>query len=173
MKVLLQIFASVDDFGLLNLAENSMRFECIAKIVLNERYSKTYLPVDPIEYYSEWFENFLQLFGDEIEAIEAIENETNNHWIALLLNRINNLEKLTLDLPYMQDENLLQHHAASSVTHLSLRIRFREPENGFVLAKFRNLKKMELIQYPSISFGTLKEIVSNNPGRESLIKSEK
>lgn len=41
-------------------------------------------------------------------------------------------------------------------------------ENRFLLSKFCNLKKLELIYHPCISFETLIKVICNNPALESL-----
>lgn len=73
LKVLLQIFTAVGGIDLHGLAENSTRFERIAR---NERYTQKYLAIDHNEYYeSKRCEEFLDLFGTEIKAIEVQDYE--------------------------------------------------------------------------------------------------
>lgn len=125
-RVLLNIFANVDDIGLYNLAEESCRFEKIAKIVLNERYAHEYFKVD--ETNKKWktpgetYVSFFRRFGKEIKAIEIkdVLIDKENHWITCMLDETNCLEKLTLDQCRIEYENLLK-HASKNITHLILR----------------------------------------------------
>ena len=146
LKILLKIFVSVDDIGLLYLAKNSTRLESIVKVVLNERYSTEYFFVDDSKIRSQTCQDFLRLFGSEIKSIEAqtYRIDAQNHWIASILNRTDNLEKLKLDSYYIDDnkhEHILQQYAKSNITHLSLGKRAGNTEKGFVLSKFCILKK--------------------------------
>lgn len=127
IQVLLKIFVPVDDGGLLNLARNSSRFESIAQIVLNGRYTTKYFLLNESDYKMQSFQNSFQFFGSESKAIEAISDVTGreDNWIVSLLNRANNHEKLKLDLGRINEstnEFLLCQHVNSNITHLTLRI---------------------------------------------------
>lgn len=155
-EILLQIFTTVDDFGLLNLSENRQRFESIARIVFNKRYTHEYFPVsavNPIVTYGKLCQIF-QIFSNEIKAIE-IEGghleDGRRSWIERVLNSMDNLGKLKLHIRVLDSNehlNLLQQHARSSITHLTIRNQVRKIDNGFVLSKFNNLKQLELIDNP-------------------------
>lgn len=172
-NVLKQIFQRIDDNDLLSLAENSSRFEMISKIVLSARYTHEYYHVDAIKFNSEMFEIFFEVFGDEIKAfqVDGIQNESDEDycWIASLLNRTSKLEKLQLCLRIINEshENLLNRHG-SNIVHLILQSSSGFTHKGITLSEFRNLKKLELVDSPSISLELLQEVVHNNPGLESL-----
>lgn len=178
--VLLRIFSSVNEIGLLNLAKNSTRFEYIVKLVLSERYTHQYLTIDFIKYNSLRNTIFFQLFGNDIRAFEVLDHwivEGNRRitvasqlWVASLLKGMNKLEKLKLDLLYSENDFLLQEYVTPNINHLTLHVRnkLKHRSNGFVLSKFCNLKKIELIDFPCISFETLKGVINNNPGLESF-----
>lgn len=100
LKVLLQILTAIDDIDLLSLTENSNRFENIAKIVSNERYTHKYFQVDAIK--------------------SEIEEEY--RWITSLLDRTRKLEKLksSLRIIYGSHENLSQQHRSFTNRRLIL-----------------------------------------------------
>lgn len=87
LLILLQVFSIVDDIDLLNLVENSTRFESIIKIVLNERYRKKYFRIDTTKFNLQRYKDFLQLFGREIKAIKVKDDRREDHWIATLLSK--------------------------------------------------------------------------------------
>lgn len=174
LKVLLQIFASVDDIDLLNLAVRSARFERIAKMVIKERYASKYLTIDCKKFSTKPYADFFQRFGSKIKAFEAVDNciDEKNHWIVSLLKTTKNLEKLKLDIMATDNRLFLQKYVRSKITHLTLRCQYFSSNHGFMLSKFRNLKKLEFLDYPCISFGTLRRVIYNNPGLESLCISD-
>lgn len=68
LKVLIQIFTNVGDMDLLRLAENSSRFQRIAKLVLNERYAEKYFTMnstmyDSLRTYKDFIQIYFQLYG--------------------------------------------------------------------------------------------------------------
>lgn len=147
LKVLLKIFASVGDIDLMSLAENSSRFERIAKMELNQRYEDKYCTIDNTNYgSSQTYKDFIELFGNQIKSIDATDTDSrgDHNWIESILSKANRLEKLRLDLASsISNERLLEQHASSSIIHLTLCNEWFSA-NGFVLSKFCNLKKFEL-----------------------------
>lgn len=179
LKVLMQIFAKLGDMDLVNLAENSYRFETIAKLVISERYTRKYFKVKRFYGFPQnaidipkTLADLFGRFGSQIKSIETEEFRTTvkNHWISSLLAGLTNLEKLTFRLIGNGfNENFLQRHA--NITHLTLRVRIDIKRNlfkGIALPEFSNLKKLQVECYPCISFESLKEVIRNNPALESL-----
>lgn len=172
--MLLPNFTAVDDLGLLNLAENSRRLENITKIVFNKRYRHEYFLVSDIKpvYDFETSKQAVQLFGNEMKAIaiKKTDSSDGNDWIVGLLTRTTNLEKLKLDIKMIDsNENLLQQDEIANVTHLTLRnLQLDCTHDGLILPKFGNLKRLELVNNPCISFKLLKEVIRNNPQLERL-----
>lgn len=170
----------MDDIDLLNLAKNSTRFEAIAKIVLNKRYINEYFFVDVSTFNSQTYQEFQRFFGNEINAIEVRDDGNGEqHWIAWLLHGLfvaNNLKKIKLDLLHVNEnsnELLLAHYARWTITHLTIRNVFCNRDNGFLLSNFQNLKALELVDNPCISFETLKEVILNNSELDSLYIGER
>lgn len=181
LNILLQIFSRIDDIDLLNLAENSSRFESIVKVILIARYAHKYFLIDAIEYSSETFNYFFDIFGNEVKAIEVHAIKINKldekyDWITALLNRTSKLEKLKLNLfqIHESDADFLQHYRGSNnITHFTLCSILNSTSNGLILPEFHNLKKLDLLSYPSISFETLEKIIFSNSGLERLCISDK
>ena len=177
-KVLLQIFALVGDIDSLGLAETSVRFEKIAKPVLNERYRNKYFTINNSMYESESkserYKDFIELFGSEIASLDVTDTDTqahgDNHWLKSLLNKMNRLKKLRLDVKSIAvNENLLEEHVDSSLTHLTLCSRHPLESSGFVLPKFRNLRTFALEGgNPSVLVESFNEVILNNPTLERL-----
>lgn len=144
LKVLMHIFAKLGDIDLMNLAEKSYRFENIAKLVINERYTHKYFVVKECAFAPEAYIDLFDRFASEIKQIETkgIYIRNGNHPISSLLNRLTDLKKLKLKLGgFYFHENLLQQHA--NVTHLSLDIiDDKRTFRGFALPVYHNLKKL-------------------------------
>lgn len=167
----MNVFTNLGDIDLLNLAESSQRFENIAKLVINQRYAHKHFVATTRDYscqIPDTYTDFFERFGSEIKAFEMQEILFEDHWILWLLNQFTNLKKLKLRfIGYEFNENLLQQHA--NLTHLTLDISddyfsFK----GFALPVFHGLKKLEINNYPSVSFESLKEVIRNNPALEGL-----
>lgn len=170
LKVLQQIFTSVDDFGLQSLAEISYRFDGIAKTVFKERYASKYFVIDgESEQEQESYCGLFSYFGGHanITSIEAIgiHNIDANHWMAQMLQKhTKQLDKLTMDgCTFSNAIEFLSDHM--DISHLSLR---NNNKSEICLPKYQNLKKLELNKLRHISFNTIKRTIVNNPTMESL-----
>lgn len=176
LKVLLNIFEQLDYMDLYNLSEYSARFEGIAKIILNDRYSREYFVVDDTKHKRKTYISFFDRFGNEIKAINAKNIKMNEPypgylqetpWITRLLDRTKNLEKLMLQKLYVE---FLFWHVNENLTHLTFCDCYIQPHDG--LPKFRNLKKLAVIDGALLTFESLTVIVHNNPSLERLILSD-
>lgn len=169
LQVLQQIFTNVDDVALLNLAEVSYRFEGIAKTVFRRRYSKAYFVVDgESDSEQQMYWSLFNCFGDyaDIKAIKAngIQDIGGTHWLSHMLKKYaKHLQRLTFDGCTFKNvyEILIQH---LGITHLVLENDFHKE---IQLPVYRNLMALDLSC--SISFGSLKVLIENNPLLESLL----
>lgn len=169
-KVLQQIFTHVDDTDLMNLAENSYRFEGIARTVFKERYAQAYFVIyGESESQQESYCSVLSRFSyyANIRAIKVIgiQNIDANHWMSRMLQKhTKQLDKLTLDACTFDNayEFLSMHE---NITHLALR---NIQKSQIDLPTFQNLIKFELNKVRCIPFEAIKRTVRNNPTMESL-----
>ena len=172
----MQIFAAVDDIGLMNLAENSSRFGIIAKMELNERYMNKYFKIDNVMHgSSKTYKDFIELFCCEIKSIEAIDSDRREdyRWIESLLRKAKKLTKLRLEIKSLvSNEQLLEQYTNANITDLTLcTVSNFYPvlvENPFMLSKFRSLKKFAIENFFCISIDSFTEVIHNNPALESL-----
>lgn len=165
----MQIFTGVDDKALLNLSEESHRFEGIAKTVFKKRYTHAYFVIDDeSESKQEMYWSLFSRFGEyaDIKAIEAtgIRDIENNHWLPQLLqSHTKHLEKLTFDTCTFKNVNgILSQHL--NLTHLVFKNDFHKE---IQLPTYQNLIKLDLSC--SISFDSLKQLIVNNRQLESLL----
>lgn len=168
LKVLQQIFTSIDDNGLLNLAVNSYRFDGITKTIFEQRYASKYFVIDgESEEEQESYLALFSRFGSYIKAIKAIriQNIDANHWMAQMLQKhTKQLEKLTMDACTFNNacEFLSEH---MNITHLSL---CHNNKSEIILPKYQNLKKLKMNKLRFISYDTIRRTILNNPTMESL-----
>lgn len=94
LKVLFQIFTNVDDIDLQNLSVHSCRFETIAKMVFNDRYSHNFSSIDRVHLYT--YVDIIERFGSGIKAWDTNSFEINcgSQLINYCLEIMKNLKKL-------------------------------------------------------------------------------
>lgn len=171
-EILYRIFMQVDNMALLNLADCSYRFECMAKIVFIDKNADEYFVFnEKTEKQHQKYVEFFDRIGCPagINGIEAkgIKICSRSHWLPQLIQRHSNkIEKLTL-ATCEGEQHILQHQ--SHFTHLTIRNNGLSFDDKLQLS-YRNLVKLELAC--RINVKCLKSIVRENPALESLILSE-
>lgn len=177
LHILLNIFDHCTDASLPNLAENSSRFDGIARMVLAQRYAAQYFVIDDGQTESQrqlyWtlFEKICRHVDiSAIAAKRVLDIDANENWMAQLLRtHINHLEKLSFDeCSFRNSHEFFSQYM--NLTDLTLRYIHRSEDIPIQLPEFGSLKKLELSRVSStIPAGTIERIISNNPALESLV----
>lgn len=171
-EILHHIFMKVDDLDLLNLADASYRFECIAKTVVKERNAGKYFMFDQKTKKQrrkcvEFFDRIGCHAGINAIAAKNVKIRDANHWLPQLIQRhANQIGKLRLDT-CEGEHHILRHH--TDFTHLTILNDCVSIEDELPLQNYRNLVKLELACY--IDETPLELIIRENPSLESLILS--
>lgn len=167
----MEIFTSVDDIGLLNLANISYRFDGFAQIVFKKRYATKYFIIDnESEQQQEIYREQFSRFGQSIKAIEVnnIRDIDGNHWMAQMLTEYTNgLEKLAFNgCTFKNATEMFAQHL--NLTHLTLQKNLHGSDNNFEFPSYRNLKSLKLCNFANIPLQTVQQIARNNPQMERL-----
>lgn len=169
-ELLLPIFVSVDDVGLLNLFNISYRFEGIAKMAFKQKYANKYFVIDSeLDSQREFYMELFSRFGGGIKAIEAsgIQKINKSHWMTQMLHQYTSqIEKFSFErCTFEQLNDILSQH----ITDLTLRN--CDDTNGAILPSYRNLKKLRLeFDYSNdyVEPEILAQTYRSNPALESL-----
>lgn len=167
----MEIFAGVDDIGLLNLASISYRFDGFAQIVFKKRYATMYFVIDnESEHQQEIYREQFSRFGRSIKAVEAnnIRDIDGNHWMAkMLAEHTNSLEKLAFNgCTFKNAGEMFAQHL--NLTHLTLQKNLNGSDINFEFPSYRHLKSLKLCNFSNIPLQTVQQIAHNNPQMESL-----
>lgn len=175
LEILLKIFAETNDIDLLNLSETCRRFQVIAQIASQMRYSNNHFTFNSelLTGNPELFAAQMNRFGVYLNAIQLYVAP--NDWISNLLHEhINRINKLTLDsCTFMSNDFLSQ--PMENMTHLTFRTDFRhwiENEDDLVtidVPKCGNLIQFDYRGRQCISTVSLERMIRQNPSLQSFL----
>lgn len=170
-KVLVEIFAGVDDIGLVHLANISCRFDGFAKIVFRKRYAHKYFVIDTeFPEQQEAYREQFRRFGRCIKAIEVnnIHDLDGTHWmIEMWADHTADLEKLAFNgCTFRNATELFARHL--NLTHLTLQQNVDGTDDNFIFPNYRKLRELKLCNFSNISLQTVQQIARDNPQLECL-----
>lgn len=158
-EILLNIFAALNDTELLHVACTCTRFEPIAKLVFEQRYTTEYFVIQR-KYKQSTCEALIEQFHNIIKAIEIheVSEIDNRHWLMNSLSKCP-IERIKfVDCNFENVKNALSNH--KQITHLSF-----HGGCGYSFVKLpylHNLKEFKVHHFDGMYYADYMQVIRNN-----------
>lgn len=169
VEVLENIFAKIDDIGLLDLAETCKRFTDIAHYVFAKRYAKQHFVINGEckggnpQLYATIFNRF----GCNIKAIKInYEFIDEKSWMVKMLQQhFNQIQKISFEECMFESQDICL-QPMDNITHLT----FQTIDFNWTidLPDCHKLVQLEIRDTHYFSYNSLKECIRNNPALQSI-----